>query len=87
MNLSNITIPGKKLREARVFAFPEATAASIALSLGVSRQALNDYENGRSQPSADVLVKMALLYQVDLRELATIPARAKIFLRNMYATT
>jgi transcriptional regulator with XRE-family HTH domain len=85
MNLSNITIPGKKLREARLAAFPEATAASIALSLGVSRQALNDYESDRSQPSADVLIKMALLYQVDLRELATVPAKAKNFLRNLYA--
>lgn len=85
MNLSNITIPGKKLREARIAAFPEATAASIAVSLGVSRQALNDYENNRSQPSADVLIKMALLYQVDLRGLATIPKPAKKFLQNMYA--
>lgn len=84
MNLSKITITGKRLREARESALPDLSAAEVARQLDISRQALNDYENDRSQPSADVLTRMALLYQVDIRELATIPAKTKLFLEKMY---
>ena len=84
--LNDITITGKRLREARIAALPDLSAAEVARRLSISRQALNDYENDRSQPSADVLVRMAVLYSVDVRDLATISAKAKLFLKNVYAT-
>lgn len=84
--LNDITITGKRLREARKAAFPDLSAAEVARQLSITRQTLNDYENDRSQPSADVLVRMAVLYSVDMRELATIPAKAKVFLQKVCAT-
>lgn len=84
--LNEITIAGKRLRQARKAAFPDLPAAEVARRLNVTRQTLNNYENDRSQPSADVLVRMAVLYSVDVRELATIPAATKLFLKNACAT-
>jgi len=85
--LNDIKITGKRLREARKTAFPDLPAAEVARQLGITRATLNDYENDRSQPSADVLARIVVLYSVDLRDLATIPATAKVFLKKMYATT
>jgi len=42
----------------------------VANALGVSRQAVASWENGRAEPSLDTIQKLAALYDVDASWLA-----------------
>lgn len=70
MKLEQVTLSGDKLREARLNAFPRKKAFEIAEMIGISKQALSDFETSRAYPSAPVLLRMAVLYQFDVRDLA-----------------
>jgi len=46
-----------------------ATQEHIASSIGITRSALADYENGRSEPKASVLVKLAKYFDINIHDL------------------
>lgn len=52
----------KELREGR-------TLSDVAEQIGVTRQQIWHYENGKSDPSLPVLVKLAALYKVPVEDL------------------
>lgn len=70
MKLEQVTLSGQKLKEARLNAFPHKKATEVANLIGISKQALSDFEASRAFPSAPVLVRIAVLYQFDVRDLA-----------------
>ena len=43
----------------------------VAMDLNISREALSHYENGRREPSLDMLVKMSKYYNVSIDYLIT----------------
>ena len=49
----------------------------VADRLGVSRQAVSKWENGRSEPTASNLVELAALFEVSITELVGPPERAE----------
>jgi transcriptional regulator with XRE-family HTH domain len=57
-----VAVDGQKLKKAR----GSRTIPSVAEALGVTRQHLWQIENGRSQPSVEVLTKLCWLYDVPL---------------------
>ena len=67
-NLSGVEIDAGKLVEAR----GQLTPAQVASAVGISPQHLWNMEKGRSKPSADVLLRMCLLYGRDCRSLANV---------------
>lgn len=69
-NLSGIKIDAGKLVKAR----GQLTHAQVAAAVGVSSQHLWNMEKGRSKPSADVLLRLCLLYGLDCRSLANVQA-------------
>lgn len=42
---------------------------TLAENLNVSRQAISNWENGKTQPDADMLIKISSLFQVSLDEI------------------
>ncbi len=42
---------------------------TLAESLNVSRQAVSNWENGKTQPDADALIRISSLFQVSLDEI------------------
>jgi DNA-binding XRE family transcriptional regulator len=65
IELSQLVIDPKKLREAR----GTMKQIDVAKKIGVSFQAINNIETGRSKPSSDLLVRLCALYGVDARNL------------------
>mgnify|MGYP001611731033 CR=1 FL=1 len=45
------------------------TSASVAKALGISKQQLWNYENGKSEPPVAMLVRLSNLYGVPAQEL------------------
>ncbi len=64
MDLQKIGTFLKELRKEK-----ELTQEQLAESLNVSRRTVSRWETGSNLPDLDLLVEMADLYQVDLREL------------------
>ena len=58
---------GQKLKEARLSA--GLKQEELAKRLGVSRQTISNWENGRSLPDVGSAVKMSNVYQISLDEL------------------
>jgi transcriptional regulator with XRE-family HTH domain len=67
-NLAGVEIDAGKLVEAR----GQLTPAQVAAAVGISTQHLWNMEKGRSKPSADVLIRMCLLYGRDCRSLTNV---------------
>lgn len=73
--LQTLVFAPKKLRDARLrrFPMPEWSLRKVASAfhdvLGVTPQALSQYETGKSKPTADRLVRLCRLYEVELSEL------------------
>ena len=44
---------------------------TLAENLSISRQAVSNWENGKTQPDADMLIKISSLFQVSLDEIIT----------------
>lgn len=66
---------GQKLKEQRLQ--QNETQESIAIKLGVSRQTISNWENGKTLPDIDSLIKLSQIYQLSIDELfdaATEPA-------------
>lgn len=42
------------------------TQVKVAMDLNISREALSHYENGRREPSIDLLVKMSAYFDVSI---------------------
>ena len=63
----NMIKTGKFLQELRKE--KELTQEQLAEQLGVARRTVSRWETGSNMPDLDLLVEMADLYQVDLREL------------------
>jgi DNA-binding XRE family transcriptional regulator len=55
---------GRRLKEARESA--KLTQAAVAPELGVNRQAISSWENGREMPRCDAWFKLGPLYGVSL---------------------
>ena len=64
MDLQKIGTFLKELRKEK-----ELTQEQLAETLNVSRRTVSRWETGSNMPDLDLLVEMADLYQVDLREL------------------
>ncbi len=64
MDLAKIGMFLKELRKEK-----ELTQEQLAETLNVSRRTVSRWETGSNMPDLDLLVEMADLYQVDLREL------------------
>ena len=64
MDLQKIGTFLKELRKEK-----ELTQEQLAETLNVSRRSVSRWETGSNMPDLDLLVEMADLYQVDLREL------------------
>jgi transcriptional regulator with XRE-family HTH domain len=71
-NLREVEIDPAKLTEAR----GQLTPGQVAHAVGISNQHLWNMENGKSKPSADVLIRLCLLYGKDCRFLANIELSA-----------
>ena len=56
----------KKIRKIR-----NLNQQKVAMDLNISREALSHYENGRREPSLDMLVKMSKYYNVSIDYLIT----------------
>lgn len=67
-NLAGVGIDAGKLVAAR----GQLTPAQVAGAVGISPQHLWNMEKGRSKPSADVLLRLCLLYGLDCRKLANL---------------
>lgn len=65
MSAINVEISPHKLRRAR----GKRTQTEAARLAGISRQALWLIETGRTKPTGDVLVRLCLLYGVQLHDL------------------
>jgi len=62
-----------KLKEARLARFPDMSANRVATELlGITRQALWEYERGGDKPSPTMLARMCALYSVQLLDLTTL---------------
>lgn len=69
--LHALTFSPQKLREARERKFPGLSRRRIAKDwLNIPHQTLADYEKGRSTPNPTLLLKLGILYGIDLQELA-----------------
>ena len=64
MDLQKIGTFLKELRKEK-----ELTQEQLAETLNVSRRTVSRWETGSNMPDLDLLVEMADLYQVDLRQL------------------
>ncbi len=78
MKLADIRLNPAKLREAR----GERTVRQVASLVGVSPQHISMIERGLSQPSADVLLRLCRLYQIDLSDLVIEERRRSKSLRS-----
>lgn len=56
----------KKIRKAR-----NLNQQKVAMDLNISREALSHYENGRREPSLDMLVRMSRYFNVSIDYLIT----------------
>jgi transcriptional regulator with XRE-family HTH domain len=72
MDVTRLEVDGKKLQEAR----GDRSPGKIAARLGISRNQLWNIENGKSKPSADVLVRLCALYKRDISEFTVETAAA-----------
>lgn len=61
----NIQFDGSKLKQARA----KRPMRQIAAQVGISRQALWQIENGKSAPSADVLLRLCAALDLDVAHL------------------
>jgi transcriptional regulator with XRE-family HTH domain len=71
MDITRLEVDGKKLQEAR----GDRSPGKVAAQLGITYTQLWNIENGKSKPSADVLVRLCALYGRDISEF-TIEAEA-----------
>lgn len=62
MKLIRLTVRPELLRRAREAS--GLTQAQAARALGISRQSIWSYEHGRGRPSADVFLRMCVLYRI-----------------------
>ena len=76
---------GGKIKAARVRA--DLTQEQAAESLGVSRQTISNWENGKTYPDIVSVVKMSGLYQVSLDQLLKEPASADGYLHYLEKST
>lgn len=58
---------GQKLKEQRLK--QNETQESVANKLGVSRQTISNWENGKTLPDIDSLIKLSQIYQLSIDEL------------------
>lgn len=71
--VQNLIFDPNKLREARLTRFPDLSANKVATELlGITRQALWEYEHGGDKPSPTTLARMCALYGVDLLDLTAV---------------
>jgi len=88
MRLGTPGFNGSRLREAR-----EArglTATSLAELLGLSRQAVSQYERGETSPSPDILYRLATMLNMPVGFFALPPREGKeptVFYRSMASAT
>lgn len=61
-------MPGNRLKQLRKA--KRLRQKDVAEQLGITREAYNQYENNRRQPSASVLVQLAAYFQVSIDFLA-----------------
>ena len=67
-DISTAMIDGSRLKVAR-----EAIGLSqgeVARKIGVNKQTISSYENGHGKPSADIFLRLCLLYKIDARHLS-----------------
>lgn len=76
---------GHKLKEQRLK--QKETQESLALKLGVSRQTISNWENGKTLPDIDSLIKIAQLYQLSMDELFELKPEAPIKHSKYFTTT
>ena len=66
-----------KLKQARMAKFPDLSANRVAVELlGITRQALWEYEQGISKPSPTTLARICALYDIELLALTDYQAAA-----------
>lgn len=63
--LDKLEFDGLRLKEAR----GEKSMSQIAETVGISRQALMQIEQGKTKPSADTLVKLCATLNIPISEL------------------
>jgi len=59
-----------------------ATQGHIASSIGITRSTLADYENGRSEPKASVLVKLAKYFDINIHDLINTDIDTPLFRKS-----
>lgn len=62
--MAGISVNLKQLRLAK-----KMTQEEVAQEIGLTRQAISSYESGRTQPSVDLLMRFAEIYEVELEEI------------------
>jgi transcriptional regulator with XRE-family HTH domain len=68
-DLTKTTINGEQLKIAREIA--GLTQHEVAVKIGVNKQTISSYENGHGFPSANVFLRLCMLYGIDARNFAT----------------
>lgn len=76
---------GHKLKEQRLK--QKETQETLALKLGVSRQTISNWENGKTLPDIDSLIKIAQLYQLSMDELFDLKSEAPVKHSKYFTTT
>ena len=66
-NVSTAKIDGARLRIARETA--GYSQSQVAEKIGVTKETVSNYENNYGKPSANMLVRLCMLYQIDARHL------------------
>lgn len=70
MDLTYIGIDPEKLKEARKRL--ELTQSEVAGAVGVRKAAISKFECGIALPSAEILARLCLLYEVDITDITTV---------------
>jgi len=68
VKLSTLRFDASKLRQVREHR--RLMQSEAAEQLGLSRQRLNNYEQGKTQPDPTTLLRMVTFYEIDLRDLS-----------------
>ncbi len=66
--IEQIEFDGAKIRELR----GSRSQSDVAKSVGISRQALNQIEQGETKPSADTLLRLCSVLKIELSDLCKI---------------
>lgn len=66
-DLTKAEIDGARLKIARESV--GLSQSQVASKIGINKQTISSYENNHGNPSADILLRLCMLYKIDARNL------------------